>query len=50
VRGAHSAHVEPTKAFADVVLSNVSRVDRVAEVAAQVIRERMARRGVVEAA
>jgi len=50
VRGAHAAHVEPTKAFADVVLSNVSRVDRVAEVAAQVIRERMARRGVVEAA
>jgi uridine kinase len=50
VRGAHAAHVEPTKTLADVVLSSVSRVDRVAEIAAEVIRDRMALRGVVEAA
>jgi uridine kinase len=50
VRGAHAAHVEPTKAYADVVLSNVSRVDRVAEIAAEVIRGRMARRRVAGAA
>src|SRR5207302_9178132 len=50
VRGAHAAYVEPTKAFADLVLFNVGRVDRVAETAAGVVRERLARRGVVEAA
>ena len=50
VRGAHAAYVEPTKAFADLVLLNVGRVDRVAETAAGVVRERLARRRVVEAA
>ena len=50
VRGAHAAWVEPTKAFADLVLYNVGRVDRVAEVAAQVIRQQLARRGMAEAA
>ena len=50
VRGAHAAWVEPTKAFADLVLYNVGRVDRLAEVAAQVIREQIARRRVAEAA
>jgi uridine kinase len=50
VRGAHAAHVEPTKAFADVVLTNVSRVDRIAEIAAEVIRARMAAGRVADAA
>jgi uridine kinase len=50
VRGAHAAHVEPTKAFADVVLTNISRVDHVAEIAAEVIRARMARSRVADAA
>jgi uridine kinase len=50
VRGAHAAYVEPTKAFADLVLFNVGRVDRVAETAAGVVREQLARRRVVEAA
>jgi len=50
VRGAHAAWVEPTKAFADLVLHNVGRVDRAAEVAAQIIRARLARQRVVEAA
>jgi uridine kinase len=50
VRGAHAAYVEPTKAFADLVLYNVGRVDRVAEVAAAVVVEQMARRRLVEAA
>ena len=50
VRGAHGAWVEPTKAVADLVLYNVGRVDRVAEVAAQVIRDQIARRRVAEAA
>jgi uridine kinase len=49
VRGAHAAHVEPTKAFADLVIENVGRVDRLVEIAATVIRDRMAR-GAVEAA
>lgn len=44
VGGAHARYVEPTKAFADVVLSNVARVDRVAEVATEVIRARLSRR------
>jgi uridine kinase len=48
VRGAHAAYVEPTKAFADLLLSNVGRVDRVAEVATGLIREAVARRGVAE--
>jgi uridine kinase len=50
VRGAHAAYVEPTKAFADLVLFNVGRADRVAERAAGVVREQLARRRVVEAA
>jgi uridine kinase len=44
VRGAHRAYVEPTRPLADLVLYNVGRVDRVAEVAATVIRDQMARR------
>ena len=50
VRGAHAAYVEPTRAFADLVLYNVGRVDRVAAVAATAIRGELARRRVVEAA
>ena len=50
VRGAHAAWVEPTKGFADLVLYNVGRVDRVADVAAQVIRQQLQRRRVPEAA
>ena len=47
VRGAHARYVEPTKGLADLVLCNVGRLDRVAEVAAAVIRDQMARRHVV---
>jgi uridine kinase len=50
VRGAHAAYVEPTKFFADLVLYNVGRVDRVAEVAAAAIRRGLARGRVGEAA
>ncbi len=50
VRGAHAAYVEPTKALADLVLYNVGRVDRVAEVAAAVVVEQMARRRLAEVA
>ena len=44
MRGAHALYVEPTRALADFVLLNVGRVDRLAEVAATVIRDRAARR------
>jgi hypothetical protein len=44
VRGAHARYVEPTKPLADLVLLNVGRLDRVAEVAATVILDRAARR------
>jgi uridine kinase len=44
VRGAHAAFVEPTKAFADLVLLNVGRLDRLAEVAATVIADHVTRR------
>jgi len=44
VRGAHALYVEPTRALADLVLLNVGRLDRLAEVAATVIRDRVARR------
>ena len=44
VRGAHARYVEPTKALADLVLVNVGRLDRLAEVAATVIRDHAARR------
>jgi uridine kinase len=44
VRGAHAAFVEPTKALADLVLLNVGRLDRLAEVAATVIGDHVARR------
>lgn len=50
VGGAHARYVEPTKAFADVVLSNVARVDRVAEIATEVVRARLRRRPVADAA
>lgn len=44
VGGAHARYVEPTKAFADLVLLNVGRLDRVAEIAASVIADRVDRR------
>jgi len=50
VGGTHALYVEPTKAVTDVVLSNVARVDRVAEVATEVIRARLHRRRVADAA
>jgi uridine kinase len=43
-RGSHARYVEPTKALADLVLLNVGRVDRVAEIAAAVILDRVERR------
>jgi uridine kinase len=50
VRGSHARYVEPTKALADLVLLNVGRVDRVAEIAATVILDRMERRSRAAAA
>jgi uridine kinase len=44
VRGAHAAHVEPTKGLADLVQLNVGRLDRVAEVAATVVDDHIGRR------
>lgn len=44
VRGAHATYVEPTKSLADLVLLNVGRLDRLAEVAATVIEDHAARR------
>ncbi|HEX3175946.1 MAG TPA: uridine kinase [Methylomirabilota bacterium] len=44
VRGAHAAWVEPTKPLADLVLLNVGRLDRLAEVAAAVVQQRLAQR------
>ena len=44
VRDAHVRYVEPTRAVADLVLLNVGRLDRLAEVAAAVIADRLARR------
>ena len=49
-RGAHAQHVEPTRAFADLVLLNGGRLDRVAEIAATVILERIERRARAAAA
>jgi uridine kinase len=43
-RGSHAQYVEPTKALADLVLLNVGRLDRVAEIAATVILDRVERR------
>jgi uridine kinase len=43
-RGSHARYVEPTKALADLVLLNVGRLDRVAEIAATVILDRLERR------
>jgi uridine kinase len=43
-RGSHARYVEPTKALADLVLLNVGRLDRVAEIAATVILDRAERR------
>jgi uridine kinase len=45
VRDAHRDYVEPTRAMADLVLGNVAPVDRVAEIAAAVVLDRLARRG-----
>jgi len=44
VGGSHARYVEPTKAHADLVLLNVGRVDRLAEIAASVILDRIDRR------
>jgi uridine kinase len=44
VRDAHQAHVEPTRTLADLVLENTAPLERVAEVAAAVILDRLARR------
>jgi uridine kinase len=43
-RGIHARYVEPTKAVADLVLLNAGRLDRVAEIAATVILDRVERR------
>jgi uridine kinase len=43
-RGIHARYVEPTKAFADLVVLNAGRLDRVAEIAATVILDRVDRR------
>jgi uridine kinase len=45
VREAHDAFVEPTRAMADLVLANVAPLERVVEVAAAVILDRLARHG-----
>ena len=44
VRGAHASYVEPTKMLADLVLLNLGRLDRLAEVAATVIMDHVERR------
>jgi uridine kinase len=44
VRGAHAHWVEPTSVFADVVLDNGGRLDRLAEIAATMVSQRMRRR------
>jgi uridine kinase len=44
VRGAHARYVEPTKTLADLVLLNAGRLDRLAEIAASIILDRVERR------
>lgn len=44
VRGFHARYVEPTKTLADLVLLNVGRLDRLAEIGAGVILDRVERR------
>jgi uridine kinase len=44
VRGSHARYVEPTKTLADLVLLNVGRLDRLAEIAASVLLDRLERR------
>lgn len=44
VRGFHARYVEPTKALADLVLLNVGRLDRLAEIGAGVVLDRVERR------
>lgn len=44
VGGSHARYVEPTKTLADLVLLNVGRLDRLAEIAASVILDRVERR------
>jgi uridine kinase len=43
VRDAHRAYVEPTRAMADLVLGNTAPIERVVEVAAAVVLDRLAR-------
>jgi uridine kinase len=45
VAPAHVKYVEPTKHLADLVLSNTTRMEPLIEVAATLIRDRLARRG-----
>jgi uridine kinase len=45
VREAHRAFVEPTRAMADLVLASVAPLERIVEIAAAVILDRLARRG-----
>jgi uridine kinase len=49
VRGSHARYVEPTKTLADLVLLNMGRLDRLAEIAASVILDRLERRARVAA-
>jgi uridine kinase len=44
VSEAHRAYVEPTRTMADLVLGNVAPLERVVEVAAAVVLDRLARR------
>lgn len=44
VAPAHAKYVEPSKAWADLVLSNTTRMEPLVEVAVTLIRERLARR------
>jgi hypothetical protein len=50
VGGSHARYVEPTKTLADLVLLNVGRLDRLAEIAAAVILDRVERRARTAAA
>jgi uridine kinase len=50
VGGSHARYVEPTKTLADLVLLNVGRLDRLAEIAAAVILDRIERRARTAAA
>jgi uridine kinase len=44
VRPAHAMYVEPTRALADVVLTNTGRLEPLAEIATALVLDRLARR------